>query len=324
MENSRREGLIPVLFSLTAVLLMVGCFLHSNVSVAADSGNESRTRMVFSFEMPAYMAEENETMEHVQECTIDRIKRRITALETEDVIVRKLGANQIEVLLPKGCDTDRINRLLHATANLTFHVVADLSEMTKALSVVAKDPRFEGRLIPFMLPPEKLRSTYVIPNEFIDKTIRVIDEINETNGLLPEGKLLALSPPPNSWDVQAYYVYLIGKEPLMTGAGLARAVAIPDENNPPKWMILFEFNKDAAVEFGNITEANISKTMAIVVDGTVYSAPTIQSRITRRGQISGNFSEEQAADLAIALNSGALPVPLKLDECSKVPAAATK
>src|SRR4030065_1015561 len=65
--------------------------------------------------------------------------------------------------------------------------------------------------------------------------------------------------------------------------------------------------------FDQITAENGKKRMAIVLDGTVYSAPVIQERISGgRAQISGTYTLEEATDLAIALRAGALPAPVKI------------
>jgi preprotein translocase subunit SecD len=50
------------------------------------------------------------------------------------------------------------------------------------------------------------------------------------------------------------------------------------------------------------------------MDGNVISAPVIQSRISQRGQITGNFTAEQASDLAVVLRSGKLPIPTRIEE----------
>lgn len=63
-----------------------------------------------------------------------------------------------------------------------------------------------------------------------------------------------------------------------------------------------------------MTGANISKRLAIVLDNTIQSAPTIQSRITRDGRISGTFTLDEAKQLTIVLKAGALPAPVKVIE----------
>src|SRR4030067_2047349 len=65
--------------------------------------------------------------------------------------------------------------------------------------------------------------------------------------------------------------------------------------------------------FDQITAENVKKRMAIVLDGTVYSAPVIQERISGgRAQISGPYTLEKATVLAILLRAGALPAPVKI------------
>ena len=72
-----------------------------------------------------------------------------------------------------------------------------------------------------------------------------------------------------------------------------------------------EFNKEGGKAFSDITATNVGKRLAIVLDGTVYSAPVIREKIpSGRGQITGNFSVQEASDLAIVLRAGALPAPV--------------
>jgi len=74
--------------------------------------------------------------------------------------------------------------------------------------------------------------------------------------------------------------------------------------------VSFSLNADGARKFGAATEANIGKQLAIVLDGRVFSAPTIQSRISDEGRISGQFTQQEAQDLSLVLRSGALPASL--------------
>ena len=78
-------------------------------------------------------------------------------------------------------------------------------------------------------------------------------------------------------------------------------------------VVRLQFNSEGAKLFSDITSANIGKPIAIFLDGQVLSAPTVQSAITDgTAIITGNFTIQQARDLATRLNSGALPVPIKL------------
>lgn len=77
--------------------------------------------------------------------------------------------------------------------------------------------------------------------------------------------------------------------------------------------ITLQFDADGTRLFAQITQANIGKTVAIFLDGQVLSAPVVQSAITSgQAVITGQFTVQQAKELVTRLNSGALPVPIKL------------
>jgi preprotein translocase subunit SecD len=102
--------------------------------------------------------------------------------------------------------------------------------------------------------------------------------------------------------------YLLQRAPVITGRDLRNARPTLDEYNQPA--VSFSLKQDGAVKFGNATSANIGRRLAIVLDGRIYSAPVIESRITDEGRISGRFTQQEAADLSLTLRSGALPASL--------------
>ena len=103
----------------------------------------------------------------------------------------------------------------------------------------------------------------------------------------------------------AYYV--VKKVAPVAGNDLRNAQQSLDEFNRPA--VAFTLKQDAAVRFGNFTEANIGRPMAIILDERVMSVATIQGRITDSGQITG-ISREEMLDQVITLKSGALPASL--------------
>ena len=102
--------------------------------------------------------------------------------------------------------------------------------------------------------------------------------------------------------------YVVRRVPAVTGRDLRNAQVQLDENNLPA--VGFSLKNDAAARFGTFTEQNIGRNLAIVLDGRVQTAPTIQSRISDQGQITGNYDQQTAQDLALVLRSGALPASL--------------
>jgi len=108
--------------------------------------------------------------------------------------------------------------------------------------------------------------------------------------------------------------FLIKKRSLLSGAYLTDArVQIDSQYNEP--YVGIDFNRKGARIFERITAANVKKRLAIVLDNKVYSAPVIQEKISGgSARITGNFSTEDARDLAIVLRAGALPAPVNIIE----------
>jgi preprotein translocase subunit SecD len=102
--------------------------------------------------------------------------------------------------------------------------------------------------------------------------------------------------------------YALRRVPAVTGRDLRSASPQLDEYNRPA--VGFSFNSEGAQKFGTFTGANIGRQLAVVLDGRVQTAPRIESRIDYDGRITGTFSSQEAADLALTLRSGALPASL--------------
>ena len=105
---------------------------------------------------------------------------------------------------------------------------------------------------------------------------------------------------------------------IMTGAGLQSAAAQLQTNN--QWVIAFQLNttSEEGQKFGPFTAAHVGQPMAIVLDGIVISAPTINSRLDTGGVIQGNFTQQTANQLALQLRSGSLPIPLAVESAETV------
>ena len=82
--------------------------------------------------------------------------------------------------------------------------------------------------------------------------------------------------------------------------------------------VLFEVRAEDARAFGDFTGSNIGRRMAIVLDGVIQTAPTLNSRITDSGQITGIADLDEAADTALVLRSGSLPIALTVEQISAI------
>ncbi len=103
-------------------------------------------------------------------------------------------------------------------------------------------------------------------------------------------------------------------EQAFTGADL-KSNARPQPGQAMDFEVAFELRAEKSTAFGDFTRHNVNRIMAIVLDGECQMAPVIQSPITGgRGVITGNFDAQEAGDIALLLNAGALPVPLEIAE----------
>jgi preprotein translocase subunit SecD len=108
--------------------------------------------------------------------------------------------------------------------------------------------------------------------------------------------------------------YVVQKETLLAGDTITDARVRPGTVGEGPY-VAFELNASGADEFERITEENVGRRLAIVLDDTVYSAPVIRERIPGgRASIEGSFDIKEARDLAIVLRAGALPAPVVVEE----------
>lgn len=145
---------------------------------------------------------------------------------------------------------------------------------------------------------------------------KLVDETHSLsaaqNGTIPPGsELVALyTETPGSEKTP----YLLKKQILLTGADLKDArVEFDSQFNEP--YVSIEFNRKGARIFEQVTEENVKKRLAIVLDHKVHTAPVIQEKIAGgQARITGSYTLEEAKDLAIVLRAGALPAPVKILE----------
>ena len=159
--------------------------------------------------------------------------------------------------------------------------------------------------------PDKLRNiigqTAKLTFQMVDDSVSAADA---AEGRTPPGSVLLpeTDGPP----------LLVKKRALVTGEMLTDARQAYDSQTGGA-SVSFRFNAQGAKRFGDATINNIGRRFAIILDGKIISAPTIQGAITGgNGQITGNFTPDSANNLAILLRAGALPAPLKVQQQNTV------
>ena len=108
---------------------------------------------------------------------------------------------------------------------------------------------------------------------------------------------------------------LVKRRPALTGESVSRAFAYFDQQG---YGVSLELDSDGARQFDEVARENRGRQMAIILDGEVISAPVLQSdHYGGRAQITGNFDDKEARDLASALENP-LRVPVKIEETRSV------
>ncbi|WP_417378488.1 protein translocase subunit SecD [Gimesia sp.] len=252
---------------------------------------------------------EKELSNEVMDQMVGAIGRRINPSGTEEVTVRKVGQNRIEVIVP-GADSEdvqRIKSLITRLGSLEFAIVANRRDRDHAEAVARA-----------LESPDK--------KDIRDKEGRVIASWREVKGDDNyEGVDQIVARPFTREDGTQGEEVLILIEPnedrRVTGKYLVRASQTTDQNGGPA--VRFVFNAKGGSLFGQLTSKNrpskdgFERHLAVLLDGKVQSAPSIKDTISTEGIISGRFNQTEVNELLNVLNAGALEVPLKPEPVSE-------
>lgn len=213
---------------------------------------------------------------------LETIRNRVDQFGVSEPTIHRQEENEIVVQLPGVKDPKRAIDLVGKTAQLEFKLVDDESPVAAQIPQ-AISPGDEAALL----------------SQFADK-------ISPEHEILFERKLNK-----ETGEVRKLPI-LLKKQAVLTGEYLSEAkVSLDSQFSAP--YVSISFNAEGAKRFEEITGANVQKRLAIILDNNVYSAPVIQERIAGgNAQITGNFTMDEAKDLAIVLRAGALPAPLKM------------
>lgn len=221
---------------------------------------------------------------------LEIIRNRIDQFGVAEPIVLRQGESQIVVQLPGVQDPERAMALIGQTAQLEFKAVADSSGLNLPALIdgaVKAGQWREGesrKQLNLALQDRLPLGTEIYFEKVVDKKTRLESRV----------PLLLESPV------------------LMTGAMVKNAqMRIGGSFNEP--YVSLELTGLGGQLFGQITGKYVGRQLAIVLDENVRSAPVIREKILGgSAQISGNFTHEEASDLAIVLRAGALPAPVEI------------
>ncbi|HBW48088.1 TPA: protein translocase subunit SecD [bacterium] len=245
---------------------------------------------------------------------LEIIRNRIDAFGVSEPSIQQSGNNKIVVELPGAADPERARNLIGRTAQLEFHRVKEDADLNKILTDI--DGTTGGELLK-IVKVNQLKEGYFDIHILPENKERFIELISSplAQQKVPDGSRIYIgSVNERRTGEKIIPIYMLEAEPAMTGEHLEMARISMDEKNKP--IVAFEFGSEGAEQFGQLTAELMrgQKRLAIVLDDVVQSAPTVRSQIRARGQIEGDFTHEEARDLAVVLRSGALPAPVEILE----------
>jgi preprotein translocase subunit SecD len=263
--------------------------INRDVSVVRGLDLQGGLRVLMEADLPADVQVTNEQMQTAR----DIVENRVNGLGVTEPVVQVAGERRILVELPGVEDQDQAINTVKETGLLEF-VEVDTSDPSVAVALqgdrIQTDYAYQQSGEPTPTSPP--------PSPTPDPTEAAAAGTSEAT---PE----ATPVPPILHTV-------------MTGSALETAQAGRDQVTG-EYLVQFTLTSDGAKTFGDYTTAHVGDYLAIVLDKQVISIPQIQSPITGgQGSITGNFTLDEANQLAVQLRYGSLPVPLRVAEIKSV------
>jgi SecD/SecF fusion protein len=292
---------------------------------------------------------EREASDFSMSALIEALSRRINPAGTKEIVIRPYGERQVEIIIPEvdQVEVDQIQKTISTAGVLQFRIVANSRDHRDLIDLAragAKDPI-----------KKRSRVVYDEGGNSAGLWARVGRETKEVQGVRPfkvavgdytvrdafSGDLLDIPPdvannPADRTDDDrrlrlALYAQEQGLRELdvlmhtddglnVNGSHLGGVMRSVDELMKP--CIHFSMKGVGANLFGALTERNspegqFHRQLGIVLDNELLSAPNIQERISDRGRITGQFTDEEVQFLVNILQAGSLPVVLNKEPISK-------
>ena len=282
---------------------------------------------------------------------ISIIRDRVDRYGVTEPSIQKQGTRRVVVELPGIDDPERVRNLLKGTARLEFHLMAEPEELLRSLQQVIAYYDIQVDTTDAAIEEEgevdaETDSVAADPNLFDDPETGPVNPLLEVMQPIGEGVLFGLVSEQDTARVsellllpavrealpigvdllyeanpvgltedglEMYYLLGVRDQIELSGEVITSARVDFDELNLPE--VTMVMNSEGSRTWARLTGANVDKNIAIVLDGVVYSYPTVINRIVGgRSSITGLDSREEAQDIVTVLMSGALPAPVDIVE----------
>ena len=268
----------------TVRTLVADDFPNLNIDIQAVEGSFPRILLSLNSEEVDFI-KKNAVIQ-----SLEIIRNRIDQFGVSEPVIIRQGADEIVVQLPGVKDPERALGLIGQTAQLEFKLLDE-----------------ESGADPWQLISQAQSSGKWQPGESRKKLNLALQNV------LPQGTEIYFERNINpQTGAETKTPLLIKSQVMMTGEMVKNAqVRVGGNFNEP--YVGLDLTGRGGKIFGQVTEKNVGKRFAIILDEVVRSAPVIREKILGgSAQISGNFTYEEATDLAIVLRVGALPAPVEI------------
>ena len=308
MKTGKSILLGVLLSGLTCLIGMVSCDSQPSEQ-KAQAALEKKGGMVVTMEVA-----QPETAEYIAAIH----QARLEQFGAKKAFVKVTDDNRIIAIVPEVNDFARVRRLLQADGRWGIWETYELFEIKETLLQV--NEALDTTIFDFITlggPEGGLHGPEVALRPLEDTAgINAVLASETAKHILPRDVRFMWTAKPVSED--APYYYLIALKAMRDGQAALRGdvitkAKVAHNKWSPEPVIDFAMNEEGARAWHYLTRDNIGKSIAIVVDNQLYSYPKVMCEIEGgKSQIAGNFTEEEAADLANILNSGMLPCPVRI------------
>jgi len=284
--------------------------------------NEKR-RLEFELDPERFNKEIAEVREHHDKIIegAEIIRRRIAPAGVKDIEVRTIGRSELFVGIPYRQRAGETPEEAEKRFKRHLKEIQDLVERQGVLHFhIAVDPEEQG--IPYEKAeklaeegkPQDEQYYYVLLQKDYDEVVKKL-KARGIKDPLKEGGYLPWSKPPKKREggvekIEKRRPLLLNRKYELDGSIIDRARVVPGERGPA---IAFDLTAAGSGRFEALTAEHYRKKsrLAIILDDVCHVAPAIQSRISHRGEITGDFARKEAEDIATVLTAGSLPVRIE-------------
>ena len=254
-------------------------------------------------------------VDNANEIIRTRIDRFGVAQPNIQILQGRGQMGQIMVEMPGIKEPERVRKLLTGSANLQFWETYNVNSFPTTVANELAQYFPQGMGLGYCILGYAAKADTAAINQILadnaksmPKDLRCAWSVNEEH---QSYKTASGEVKKQSLGFALYLLKAKAGGPSMEGDVIKEAKADFNEHHQP--VVSMTMNTRAANDWAKLTEANVQKPVAIVLDGYVYSAPNVNEKISGgNSQISGNFTIDDTRDLANVLNSGRMDAPTKI------------